>query len=162
MRRWARHKATAVPDEALRSSRSTGKTIAWVLAVLVLIGTGMLGVRNGVAEWSGAGTGWQKSVTGGVLLYGVLGLGAGIGLLRRRAWSLPLAVAWGVVVTYVPGVAVLAYGGRDGTIGAALAASSGAALAASSGAALIALLVVLATRAAVRTPVRDAPRARSG
>jgi hypothetical protein len=131
-----------VPDEALRPSRSTGRTIAWVLAILVLLCTGVLGVRNGVTEWSGAHTGWQKSVTGGVLLYGVLGLAAGIGLLRRRAWSLPVALAWGAVVTYVPGVAVLAYGGPDGTIGAAIAASIGAFV--------IALLVVLATRTAAR------------
>ena len=140
----------AVPDEGVAPARRIGRTIAWVLAILVLVGTGVLGVRNGVTEWSGADTGWRKSVTGGVLLYGVLGLAAGIGLLRRRAWSLPLAIAWGLVVTYVASTAALAFGGPGVPMSAAIAGGIGAAV--------IALLVVLATRAGVR----DVPRARSG
>lgn len=116
------------------------RTIAWVLAILALLATGALGIYNGLTEWGDAQTGWQRAVTGGVVVYGVLGLAAGIGLARRRRWSYKLAIAWGVVVTFVGGGAVLAYGGADASVGAAV--SAGAAGAA------IALLVALAARAA--------------
>ena len=116
------------------------RTIAWLLAILALLATGVLGVYNGLTEWGGAGTGWQRAVTGGVIVYGILGLAAGIGLARRRRWSYKLAIAWGVVVTLVASGAVLAYGGAD--------ASTGGAVAAGGGAAVIGVLVVLAARAA--------------
>jgi hypothetical protein len=114
------------------------RTVAWLLASLVLLATGGLGTYNGLTEWADARTGWQQSVTGGVFLYGLLGLAGAVGLLMRRRWSYPLAIAWGVVVTYVAAAAVLAYGGPDASIGAALAAGIGSAI--------IALLVVLAAR----------------
>ena len=122
------------------------RRIAWALAILLLLVSGVLGVYNGSTEWADARTALQRSVTGGVLLYGVLGLVTGVGLLRRQRWSLPLAIAWGVVVTYVPGAAVMAYGGPDATPGAALAASLGAAF--------VALLVVAAAYASTRTKAR--------
>jgi hypothetical protein len=104
-----------------------GRTIAWLLSILVLGLTGTLGVYNGITEWPDAHTPLQKSVTGGVLLYGVLGLAGIVGLALRRRWSFPVVIAWAVVVTYVPAAAVMAYA-PDGTIGAALTAGAGAAL----------------------------------
>ncbi|MEX2179592.1 MAG: hypothetical protein WD801_12830 [Gemmatimonadaceae bacterium] len=63
-----------------------------------------------------------------MFLYDMLGVVAAIGLALRRRWSYLIALAWGAVVTYVPGAAVIAYGGSDGTVGGALAASIGAAV----------------------------------
>jgi hypothetical protein len=45
------------------------RRIAWVLALVVLLTTGALGVYNGATEWRDAQTGLQLSVALGVLLY---------------------------------------------------------------------------------------------
>ena len=100
--------------------------IALVLSLLVLTVTGVLGTYDGVTEWGQGGTFWQHSVTAGVFLYGVLGLVSAYGLFRRQRWALRLIIAWAVVITYVPGVAVMADGG--GSIGSAIAASVSTAL----------------------------------
>ncbi len=89
--------------------------------------TGVIGIYNGIIEWGDALTPLQKSVTGGVFLYGILGVPGAIGLALRRKWSYPVAIAWGIVVTYVPGAAVMAYA-PDGTWGAALTGSAAAGL----------------------------------
>lgn len=87
----------------------------------------MLGVHNGTTEWPDAATPLQKSVTGGVFVYGVLGLIGAAGLMLRKHWSFPVVLLWGAVVTYVPAAAVLAYA-PDGTWGSALPGSIAAAL----------------------------------
>lgn len=87
----------------------------------------MLGVHNGITEWADAGTALQKSVTGGVFVYGILGLVGALGLILRKRWSFPIVLLWGLVVIYVPGAAVLAYA-PDGTWGAALPGSIAAGL----------------------------------
>lgn len=118
--------------------RTIGRKIGWLISILLLAITGVLGVQNGIADWPDATTPLQKSVTGGVFLYGVLGLASAVGLALRRRWTFPLVVAWAIVLTYVPGTAVMAYA-PDGTWGAALTASGATAL--------IALGVAWATRA---------------
>jgi hypothetical protein len=97
-----------------------GRKVAWLLSILLLVGTGAVGVRNGVVELPDARTALQRSVTLGVLLYGILGLVAGVGLAVRRPWSRWAALLWGAVVTYVATAAVFAYGGADASVGGAL------------------------------------------
>lgn len=104
------------------------RKLGWLLAILMLLATGCIGIYNGTHEWADARTVLQQSVTGGVFLYGVVGLLAGIGLALRRRWSFPAAVVWGVIVTYVPGAAVIGYGGADTPTSAAIVASAGSAL----------------------------------
>jgi hypothetical protein len=105
-----------------------GRTIAWVISLLLLLFTGVVGVHNGLTEWGEGRTTMQQSVTVGVLFYGILGLVTALGLYRRRRWSVRTAIAWAVAVTYVPGVAVMAYGGEGAILSSALAASAGSAL----------------------------------
>jgi hypothetical protein len=105
-----------------------GRNIAWVLSLALLLCSGALGVYNGITEWSGADTLLRKSVTGGVFLYGVFGLIAAVLLYQRRRWSVATSIVWGVLVTYVPGAATIAYGGQEASLGSAIAASGGAAL----------------------------------
>jgi hypothetical protein len=105
--------------------------LAWFLCLAVFCFTGVLGIYNGVTEWSGAHTLLQKSVTGGVFLYGVFALVTMFGLIRRRKWSVVTAIVWGVIVTYVPGVATIVYGDAGASLGSAIAASLGAGLVAS-------------------------------
>ena len=104
------------------------RRVARALALLILLITGVLGVHNGVTEWTSARSALQSSVTIGVLLYGLLGLVSVYGVARRRAWSVWSVTAWAVVVTYVSGSAALAYGGDDVTILTALASGLAGAL----------------------------------
>jgi hypothetical protein len=99
-----------------------GRRIVWVLVMLLLGLTGGLGVYNGISEWSDPHTPLQQSVTVAVFLYGITGLAATCALALRRRWSVWAAVAWGVCTTYAGTVATIAYGGSDGSPGAALAA----------------------------------------
>jgi len=101
---------------------------AWLLSILLLLNTGALGVYNGVTELPDARTPLQQSVTVGVLIYGVLGLGATIALIARRRLAVWLSLAWAIVVTYVASTAALAYAGSDATLSGALAGGLGAAL----------------------------------
>jgi len=50
------------------------RRLAWILTILVLLVTGVLGVYDGIADQSGAEDALQLSVTYGVLAYGVLAL----------------------------------------------------------------------------------------
>jgi hypothetical protein len=107
---------------------SVGKRAAWILSLCVLAFTGVMGLYNGTTEWSGAQTVQQTSVEVGVFFYGLLGMAGFVGLLRRKSWASIVVLAWGLVVTYVAGVAVLAYGDDNPSVLSALAAASGAAL----------------------------------
>jgi hypothetical protein len=103
-------------------------TIAWTLALFVLFVTGVLGLFNGLRELSDPLTPLQRSVSVGVLVYGVLGLAGGIALMaghRAAAW---LAAVWGVIVTYVASIAPIAYGGAEGTLIGAVASGIASAL----------------------------------
>ena len=101
---------------------------AWIVAILLLLNTGGIGLYNGVTELSEAHTPLQKSVTMGVLIYGVLGLTGAGALLVRHRWSVAVAAAWAVVITYVAFTASLAYGGEDATMRGAVAGGLGAGL----------------------------------
>jgi hypothetical protein len=119
-----------------------GRKIAWILSLAVLLYTGVVGIYDGITEWTGTGTLLQKSVTGGVFLYGVVGLIATFLLFQRRRWSVAASIVWGVIVTYVGGAATIAYGGQDASLASAIAASGAAAL--------IALGVVWTAKAVTR------------
>ena len=105
-----------------------GRKVAFVLSLVVLLVTGVLGVYNGSTEWGEGETPFQHSVTVGVFLYGVFGLLTAYGLIRRQRWSLNTAIIWAICVSYVPGFAVMAYADKDTTLGSAIAASAGGAL----------------------------------
>ncbi|HEY3746396.1 MAG TPA: hypothetical protein VGL17_09160 [Gemmatimonadaceae bacterium] len=104
------------------------RKIAWVVSLALLLFTGIVGLYNGTTEWKPDLTPFQKSVTGGVFLYGVIGLVAAFGLFRRRRWSVATSLVWAAIVAYVPGAAVMAYGGNDATLGAAIGASGASAV----------------------------------
>ena len=101
---------------------------AWIVALLLLLNTGVLGVYDGLGELSDARTPLQRSVTGGVLIYGILGLAAAVALFVRHRWAVPLSIAWGIVITYVASAAAPAYAGDDATIGGTIAGGVGAGL----------------------------------
>ena len=105
-----------------------GRKIAWILSLGLLLFTGVVGIYNGLTEWSGDRGPLQHSVTTGVFLYGIFGLVSTYGLVRRRRWSIRTVIAWTIAVTYVPGVAVMAYAEEDALLGSAIAASGGSLL----------------------------------
>ncbi|HJP85071.1 MAG TPA: hypothetical protein VJ852_03730 [Gemmatimonadaceae bacterium] len=102
--------------------------VALGLSLIVLLGTGVLGIYNGLTENAAGETTFQQSVNVGVLLYGAFGLVSTYGLFRRQRQSLWTVIAWAVVITYVPGAAVMAYAREDAGVGAAIAASAVTAL----------------------------------
>ena len=100
-----------------------GRKVAWILSLGLLLFTGIVGIYNGLTEW-GEGRGLlQHSVTIGVFLYGIFGLVSAYGLIRRRRWSLGTVIVWTIPITYVPGVAVMAYDDKDALLGSAITAS---------------------------------------
>jgi peptidoglycan/LPS O-acetylase OafA/YrhL len=105
-----------------------GRKIAFVLSLAVLLINGVIGIYNGITERATGATNLQKSVTAGVFLYGVFGLVAAYGLARRRPWTVWAAIAWAVVITYVPGVATIAYSDEASPVGPAIVASAATAL----------------------------------
>jgi peptidoglycan/LPS O-acetylase OafA/YrhL len=105
-----------------------GRKIAFALSLALLLITGVVGIYNGITERSTGATSLQKSVTAGVFLYGVLGLVSVYGLVRLRRWSVGSVTAWGLVITYVPGAAVIAYAEEPSPIGSAIVASGASAL----------------------------------
>jgi hypothetical protein len=101
---------------------------AWVVSIGLLFITGVVGIQNGITQWHESGTVLQKSVTVGVFLYGVFGLLTAWGLFRRLRWSVITAIVWGVMVTYVPGAAVMGFGGQGAILSSAIAATAMGAL----------------------------------
>lgn len=102
---------------------------------------GVSGLHASINDWRHIETPLQLSVTAGVAVYSVLALIGAVGLARRRGWSVRVIVAWAVIITYVPGAAVMGYA-PDGTWGAALVSSLSAGI--------IAVLVLWAARVATR------------
>jgi hypothetical protein len=115
-------------DERCRSDvMSQRGTVGRALSMTVLFVSGALGAFNGVAELSDTLTPLQRSVSTGVLIYGLAGLAGGIALLKRHRSAVWLATVWGIAVTYVSSVAALAYA-PEATVGGAIASGVGSAL----------------------------------
>ena len=105
-----------------------GRKIAWFVSLGLLIFSGVVGTYNGLKEWGEGRNALQHSVTVGVLIYGIFGLISAYGLARRKRWTLGTVIVWTVAVSYVPGVAVMAYAGEDAILASAIAASVGSLL----------------------------------
>ena len=88
-------------------------TVVRLVALLVLAGTGALGIYNGITERHLTQTPLEASVTYGVMAYGVLGLISALGVILRAYWAIWTTVAWAVTATFVAGTAVIAYAGAD-------------------------------------------------
>jgi len=99
------------------------------VSLVVLLGTGVIGVHNVIAEWPEVETTFQRAVCVGGGLYGVLGLIAGAGVLLRRRWGFYVAVAWAVVTTAVGTSAAVAYADAVSRIGSGAGAFAATALA---------------------------------
>ena len=95
-----------------------GRTVGFVVMIATLLGTGALGLLNGIVELNDTLTPFQRSVSTGVLAYGIAGITGAAGLLARRRWAVWLAFAWAVIVTYVASTAALAYAPEASLAGA--------------------------------------------
>lgn len=129
------------------------RKVAWILSIILLLVTGVAGILNAWREWDDPNGALQRSVTLGVLLYGLLGVAGAVGLVLRRKWSVRVAAAWAIAVTYAATVASFAFHdptfSQSGTVGGTIAACISTAL--------IGWFVVWAARSATRVP--SLPRA---
>jgi hypothetical protein len=105
-----------------------GRRVARIVAIALLGATGALGLRSGVFEWANPYSPFQRTVYVGVVLYGVLGIAAVYGSVRRRPWCERVVLAWGVAITFVSGTAPIAYGGPEVGLVAAFASALGVAV----------------------------------
>lgn len=124
------------------------KMAARFLSIALLLVTGALGLYNGSTELGQGATGLQRSVTVAVILYGVLGCAGGIGLLRRRPWSVVVSVAWTIAATYAATVASFAFSDPAFTQPGTTAGVAGAFVSI----ALIGAFVIWTARSATRVP----------
>lgn len=97
-----------------------------VLPVLLLLFTGVAGVRNGFYEYREAVTGGQRFATASEIAYGAVSWVALAALLTKRRWARALLIAWAALVTITASVAAIAWGGAS----AAAAAAGGISVAA--------------------------------
>ena len=104
------------------------RTVGRVIALAVLLFTGVAGIHNGIDERSGITNGPQAVVTTGVFLYGLLGVAASLAILRHWRSAGPLVILWGIDITMVATLAPLAYGGPDVPLPGALAGGLATAL----------------------------------
>jgi hypothetical protein len=94
------------------------KALPWRIGAAFLpLGTGILGVINGLGEWQGSETLLQRISSAGVIVYGPLGLAAGVLLLAGARHGRLALSAWMVVVTIVGGVAPVAWGDAPAMFG---------------------------------------------
>lgn len=88
--------------------------------------TGVLGLINAVNEFGDGETFLQRSVVYGTAVYAVLGVVGFVGVLRRRAWCVPVAVGWAIASCYTASVASFAFHdptfSEDGTLFSVLGA----------------------------------------
>lgn len=120
----------------------------WVVAIVLLLLVGVVGIKNTLLEWNLPPSLLQRSVTIAVLLYGVLGIAGGVGLALRKPWSVGLALAWAISVTWAATVASFAFHDPSFTQGGTIVGT----LSAGISTALIGWFVVHTARKATRVP----------
>lgn len=123
----------------------TVRRTGWMLAILVLLFTGLAGLSNAIREYGDARGAWQMSVHAAVALYGVCGVAAGVGLALKRRWSVLMAMAWAAGTIWAATVASVAYS-PGLSRGELVSAGVGAFM----GSLLVAMLVVWAARVSTR------------
>lgn len=129
---------------------------SWLIATTLLLVSGCIGLYDGSVEYATGVTRLQGSVSAAVLLYGLFGVIAGVGLVRRRPWSVYATAAWVASTLYAGSVASFAY--HDPTF-ANEGTATGVAMAAV-GIALIGAWLIWAAHAATRA--QNLPRAPLG
>jgi len=92
-----------------------------VLPVLLLLLSGVTGLRDGLAEYREASTFGQRFATVTELAYGVVGWAALAALLAGSRWTATLLFVWAALVTGTGAVAAVAWGGQSLATGAVAA-----------------------------------------
>ena len=91
----------------------------------------LAGLANAMNEMGNLETALQNSVAFADALWGFFGLFVAVGIWRRRPWTLTMAIAWAVTVTYTATVASFSFhdpafsqeGTLIGTVAAGILAS---------------------------------------
>ena len=83
--------------------------VGGALAFLLLLGTGIAGMYNLIAEAPDVATPLQTGTTLGIGMYGAFGLVSAVGLVMRRPWARPFTAVWAVAIATTAVLAPLAY-----------------------------------------------------
>ena len=92
-------------------------TPARIVALLLLLVTGALGVWSASSEFSDAHTILQRIAAATEASYGVLGLAAAFGWYRDQPWAAAATFLWAACLTATGGLAPVAWGGTTIWIG---------------------------------------------
>lgn len=85
------------------------KKVGRVFGIIFLAALSFAGLYNAVNELPHEESALQMSVGFAQLLYGLLGLMATVGFIRRRPWVVTITAAWGLAATYTASVASFAF-----------------------------------------------------
>ena len=105
-------------------SRPTLLVVARVLAIGLLLFTGVAGLTNAASPMERHLPDMRRWVYFGVRLYGIAGLAAAALVMLRRRAARPALAIWGLALTAVAGTAPIAHG--DGAPGIVAGAVGGA------------------------------------
>jgi len=88
-----------------------------VTAALLPLAVGLIGLYNNVSDWRSAQTLGQHLAAAGVILYGPVGVAAGVALLVGwRHWR-PLLLTFAGACTFVGALAPVVWGGASPFVG---------------------------------------------
>ena len=96
-----------------------------IAATVLLLLIGGLGLRSAAGEWRDALALGQRVATGTELIYGVLAIVGGLGLLMGRGWTTKLLVAWAVAFTATGALAPVVWGGTKPLVGLVAGVATG-------------------------------------
>ncbi|HEX7939757.1 MAG TPA: hypothetical protein VF483_12295, partial [Gemmatimonadaceae bacterium] len=85
------------------------RRVGRVLIIVAFVLLSVPALMNGIRELGHVDSWLQNSVEIGDLLHGTLSLLVALGILRRRPWTFPVAVAWCVAVVYTATVASFSF-----------------------------------------------------
>lgn len=138
-------------DGDLPPRHTAWRTAARVAGGALLLASGLAGLYNGPADLLRSPTFVERLVEGMVVLYGVMGTVAGMGVWLGRRWALPAAWTWASLTVIVSGLAPVAFAPGKVPWAAIVATAAGTAT--------LALAVVLVARAGLPKNVREHPSA---
>ena len=88
---------------------SIKRILGYVFCFVLFAASAWLGLSSGRDDFAESHTALQVICSVAVMLYGIFGFAAGVGLLLRRHWSVIMTVLWGAATVVAAVIAPLAW-----------------------------------------------------